>query len=149
MQLDNLVDFEKCCKTRIFLQKSVTIQPKTSNISQHFDKILAKFWPSPDLNYSGVGTPTRKGSCCSRRRKVSRSQDKIRPKSELFSVRLNLEAGPKDAAREHADNADDVLRGPLRGDVAVADARDAHDAPVQGPEVDGETGRGGEGGWMD
>ena len=31
-QLDNLVDFEKCCKTRIYLQKSVPIQPKTSNI---------------------------------------------------------------------------------------------------------------------
>ena len=31
-QLDNLVDFEKCCKTRIFLQKSVPIQPKTSEI---------------------------------------------------------------------------------------------------------------------
>ena len=29
-QLENLVDFEKCCKTRIFLQKSVPIQPKTS-----------------------------------------------------------------------------------------------------------------------
>ena len=26
-QLDNLVDFEKCCKTHIFLQKSVPIQP--------------------------------------------------------------------------------------------------------------------------
>ena len=31
-QLENLVDFEKCCKTHIFLQKSVPIQPKTSNI---------------------------------------------------------------------------------------------------------------------
>ena len=31
-QLDNLVDFEKCCKTRIFLQKSVPLQPKTSEI---------------------------------------------------------------------------------------------------------------------
>ena len=31
-QLDNLVDFEKCCKTRIFLQKSAPIQPKTSNM---------------------------------------------------------------------------------------------------------------------
>ena len=30
-QLENLVDFEKCCKTHIFLQKSVPIQPKTSN----------------------------------------------------------------------------------------------------------------------
>ena len=32
IQLDNLVDFEKCCKTRIFLQKLVPIQPKTSEI---------------------------------------------------------------------------------------------------------------------
>ena len=31
-QLDNLVDFEKCCKTRIFLQRSAPIQPKTSEI---------------------------------------------------------------------------------------------------------------------
>ena len=31
IQLDNLVDFEKCCKKRIFLQRSVPIQPKTSN----------------------------------------------------------------------------------------------------------------------
>ena len=30
-QLDSLVDFEKCCKTHIFLQKSVPIQPKTNN----------------------------------------------------------------------------------------------------------------------
>ena len=35
-QLDNLVDFEKCCKTRIYLQKSVPIQPKTSNILPKF-----------------------------------------------------------------------------------------------------------------
>ena len=32
MQLDNLVDFEKCCKTHIFLQKSEPIQPKTNDI---------------------------------------------------------------------------------------------------------------------
>ena len=31
-QFENLVDFEKCCKTHIFLQKSEPIQPKTSNI---------------------------------------------------------------------------------------------------------------------
>ena len=35
-QLDNLVDFEKCCKTQILLQKSVPIQPKTSNILPKF-----------------------------------------------------------------------------------------------------------------
>ena len=31
-QLENLVDFEKCCKTHICLHKSVPILPKTSNI---------------------------------------------------------------------------------------------------------------------
>ena len=36
LQLDNLVDFEKCCETRIFLQKSVPIQPKTSNMLPKF-----------------------------------------------------------------------------------------------------------------
>ena len=35
-QLDNLVDFEKCCKTHIFLQKSEPIQRKTSNILPKF-----------------------------------------------------------------------------------------------------------------
>ena len=40
-QLDNLVDFDKCCKTRIFLQKSVPIQPKTSNLLPKFCQKLA------------------------------------------------------------------------------------------------------------
>ena len=35
-QLENLVDFEKCCKTHSFLQKSEPIQPKTSNILPKF-----------------------------------------------------------------------------------------------------------------
>ena len=38
-QLDNLVDFEKCCKTRIYLQRSAPIQPKTSEICQNLTKI--------------------------------------------------------------------------------------------------------------
>ena len=40
-QLDILVDFEKCCKTHIFLQKSVPIQPKTNNILPNFCQKLA------------------------------------------------------------------------------------------------------------
>ena len=40
-QFDNLVDFEKCCKTHIYLQKSVPIQPKTSNILPKFCQKLA------------------------------------------------------------------------------------------------------------
>ena len=35
-QLDNRVDLEKCCRTHIYLQKSVPIQPKTSNILPKF-----------------------------------------------------------------------------------------------------------------
>jgi len=34
-QLDNLVDFEKCCKTRIYLQRSAPIQPKTSEFAKN------------------------------------------------------------------------------------------------------------------
>ena len=45
LQLDNLVDFETCCKTRIFLQKSVPIQPKTSNILPKFYR-SAVVWPT-------------------------------------------------------------------------------------------------------
>ena len=41
IQLDNLVDFEKCCKTRIFLQRSAPIQPKTSDILPKFCQNLA------------------------------------------------------------------------------------------------------------
>ena len=40
-QLDNLVDFAKCCKTHIFLQKLVPIQPKTSNTLPKFCQKLA------------------------------------------------------------------------------------------------------------
>ena len=29
-QLDNLVDFEKCCQTHIYLQNLASIQPRTS-----------------------------------------------------------------------------------------------------------------------
>ena len=38
-QLDNLVDFEKSCKTRICLQKSGPIQPKTSNTLPKISKL--------------------------------------------------------------------------------------------------------------
>ena len=41
-QLENLVDFEKCCKTHIFLQKSELIQPKTSNILPKFCQPTAR-----------------------------------------------------------------------------------------------------------
>ena len=41
VQLENLVDFEKCCKTHIFLQKSEPIQPKTNKILPKFCQKLA------------------------------------------------------------------------------------------------------------
>ena len=46
-QLENLVDFEKCCRTHIYLQKSEPIQPKTSNV-------LPKFC-QPTLSIAGSG----------------------------------------------------------------------------------------------
>ena len=52
-RLDNLVDFEICCKTRIHLQRSVPIQPKTSNI-------LPKLCRSAVVSPTGTRPP---GSC--------------------------------------------------------------------------------------
>ena len=52
-QLYNLVDFEKCCKTHIFLQKSEPIQPKSSNI-------LPKCWENGPTT-PGPTTPTTPG----------------------------------------------------------------------------------------
>ena len=48
-QLENLVDFEKCCKTRIFLQKSEPIQPKTSNIMPKFCQPTLSDVSAPEL----------------------------------------------------------------------------------------------------
>ena len=46
-QFENLVDFEKCCKTHIFLQKSVPIQPKTNSILPNVCQKLATTLRAP------------------------------------------------------------------------------------------------------
>ena len=53
-QLDNLVDFEKCRKTRIYLQRSVPIQPKTSKF---FPKIGN--YPTGPLPLSAFSSSSR------------------------------------------------------------------------------------------
>ena len=50
-QLDNLVDFEKCFKTRIYLQRSVPIQPKKS-------EDLPKCCPIAQLPHGSPGAPS-------------------------------------------------------------------------------------------
>ena len=57
-QLDNLVDFEKCCKTRIFLQKSVPMQPKTSNILPKFCQKLAAEGQPEDTRRVTISGPS-------------------------------------------------------------------------------------------
>ena len=52
IQLDNLVDYEKRCKTHIFLQKSVPLQPKTNEFCRNF----AKNWRLP---YGSTTLPAR------------------------------------------------------------------------------------------
>ena len=60
-QLDDLVDFEKCCKTCIFLQKSVPVQPKTSNILPKFcQKLATVVRYRPARSFAGQSTP---GEC--------------------------------------------------------------------------------------
>ena len=56
-QLENLVDFEKCCKTHIYLQKSVPIQPKTSNILPKFCQKLATTLRVEVAGERGLGAP--------------------------------------------------------------------------------------------
>ena len=53
-QLDNFVDFEKCCKTRIFLQKSLPIQPKTSNILPKFCQPTGPTGPTAALRSAAL-----------------------------------------------------------------------------------------------
>ena len=44
IQVDNLVDFEECCQTRIYLQNFVLIQPKTSENLPKFCQKLTTTW---------------------------------------------------------------------------------------------------------
>ena len=53
-QLDILVDFEKCCKTHIYFQRSVPIQPKTSHI---FKTIALKFATTLPLRSDPMSDP--------------------------------------------------------------------------------------------
>ena len=46
-QLDTLVDSEKCCQTRIYLQRSAPIQLKTSEILPKICQTLATGPPAP------------------------------------------------------------------------------------------------------
>ena len=79
-QLENLVDFEKCCKTHIFLQKSEPIQPKTSNMLPKFCQKLAK----------GVRRPGREGGGRAvegvRRRRVDREGRREGPGRRVASA---------------------------------------------------------------
>ena len=56
-QLDNLVDFEKCCKTRICLQRSVLTQPKRSEI---LPKICQKLETTPRVHLRGAHAGLRR-----------------------------------------------------------------------------------------
>ena len=55
-QLDNLVDFEKCCKMHIYLQKSAPIQPKTN---EFLPNICQKFPGNPLLTGADTGDGRR------------------------------------------------------------------------------------------
>ena len=56
-QLDHQVDFEKCCKTHIYLQRSVPIQPKASEILPKFCQTFANY-PTRSPRSAGLH-PTR------------------------------------------------------------------------------------------
>ena len=79
--LDNLVDVKKCFKTRIFLQRSVPIQPKTSDN-------LPKFCRSTlVLGLKGPPPPSCTASAC--RRRASRSSAAARSRAVDASATSN------------------------------------------------------------
>ena len=67
-QIENLVDFEKFCKTHIFLQKSEPIQPKTSNICRNFANRRSLTSPPRTASDRGVAHTKSSAPRISRRR---------------------------------------------------------------------------------
>ena len=67
-QLDNLVDFEKCCKMRIYLQRSAPIQPKTSEILPKICQELTTTVPFPTVPVVAVGPADGLGEAGAERR---------------------------------------------------------------------------------
>ena len=57
-QLDNLVDFEKCCQTRIYLQNFVLIQPKTSKVDRQTGTAGGALLPSGSVGPSRMTSGT-------------------------------------------------------------------------------------------
>ena len=116
-QLDNLVDFEKCCKTHIYLQKSVPIQPKTNNILPKFCQKLATTLitgRSPARRRRRRGDP---GQLPVLRRGRQSSGKSASGRAQLRA--LTLGGAVWDAFRENANCGDPVgtLSGPCRDPV--------------------------------
>ena len=93
-QLENLLDFEKCCKTHIFLQKSEPIQPKTSE-SLRWTQVKSQ-------RRSQLGIRVREHLAGLRGFKVPRQgQEADAGRTEVFQAQLvrkhdPLEGRPKD-----------------------------------------------------
>ena len=95
-QLDNLVDFEKCCKTRIFLQKSVLIQPKTSNILPKFCRSAVGLSFADLKHHRALPAGAQPGSLPSPRglRCPRRAAAGLRPCPEMARLSSTLQASP-------------------------------------------------------
>ena len=104
-QIDNLVGFEKCCKTCIHLKRSAPIQPKTSEILPKFAKNCQLpaspppclpasdddgGGPSPRAPRAGARLDGRHGPGASRGQK--RSQIRAREPSARFGQRSSIVA---------------------------------------------------------
>ena len=72
-QLDNLVDFERSGKTRIYLQILVLIQPKTCNILAEFFVNFWDFFLEKFGKISACGDPRPRASDAGGTRKGARS----------------------------------------------------------------------------
>ena len=114
-QLENLVDFEKCCKTHILLQKSEPIQPKTSNILPKFCRNFVRNFVRVLHGAEPRDPSSRREPTASARRRRGR-----RAGGGRGVERLVPEAGGRDAQlRALSRHSKPALRCRLRADRSV------------------------------
>ena len=129
-QLENLVDFEKCCKTHIYLQKSEPIQPKTSIILPKFcQPTLSDVSVAPIVARSG--TSAAGAACTSAMAAATKSRLGIKldcilaptgywdtgifgPKNALFGCKNRLRYSRERALQSLADRAVQTAQATLK-----------------------------------
>ena len=103
LQLENLVDLNKCGKTRIYLQRSVPIQPKTSEMLPKFCQKLATTPARPtDVRAAAPSVPASLGGPS----RPSTATHATRPAAAVLEEAAAAAAKPTTAAANASERSD-------------------------------------------